>query len=498
MRTSRKEPRPVPLSPFVDCHSKPLKTRFGGGLQKAAIDGRSNELFFIDNCHKRVQCRDPSKEQHIVSLPQIGIMHSSLARRVPDVLRHGVPLHGVLRHGVLRSIAHRQAPSAFGTVASSALIGGVVGGAVGLGLHLHPFKSRPHFDSDSSNVLVALAKTDPSQFKSVVVTLVAKLNDASDADKAAWAIGEIAWDDNDDEIGKAGALPKLVRMLDSPKSQHVVQATYALYRVAWKGKCHAKEIRELGAIPKLVAQLDTHWLKAPLDAYFALKTLAEKDPECRNAIVPALVDLLRKASILHPVAGKWIVKVMEEVADSGAEGASVVVRAGAIPLIVHLLGDSDVREEAADTLRALAKRDKSACRAIREAGAIPRLLSMVDRTTWMSWRKAWYAGNALEALAYAEPESLEQIVPALVERLDSFWEKTKNQSLRTLRELAQDSSECRRVMVESGVIPRAVELAKSPKRSLSDEASPLLKALAKSNNDVKADISTRLGGAPLL
>ena len=193
------------------------------------------------------------------------------------------------------------------------------------------------------------------------------------------------------------------------------EAAGALWELARDGAQDA--IREAGAVPKLVALLDLHMPNAVSALWFLARNHAGNRDAIREAGgVPKLVAALRV-----PVLGKLATGALLSMAYDNQANVAAILAAGAVPELVALLADSatNISPYKAAGVLALLAGMRAGQDAVREAGGIPRLVALLAHPA----RVARMAAGTLARLAYANRVNQEAIVeagsvPKLVALLD--------------------------------------------------------------------------------
>lgn len=183
-------------------------------------------------------------------------------------------------------------------------------------------------------------------------------------------------------IPEAGAIPKLVSLLDSDRGQEAHLAASTLHAIAYRG-LNGTLIREAGAIPRLVSLLDSHKGEEAHWAACTLGSLAHQSTNrtaiCAAGGIPKLVPLLDSHKGREEAgSAAWALGVL---ACEDPTIKKLVREAGAIPKLVSLLDSNEKRDAlwTAHALTHLAWNDPANATAIREAGGIPKVLSLMVR-----------------------------------------------------------------------------------------------------------------------
>uniref|UniRef100_A0A914HHI9 RING-type domain-containing protein n=1 Tax=Globodera rostochiensis TaxID=31243 RepID=A0A914HHI9_GLORO len=189
----------------------------------------------------------------------------------------------------------------------------------------------------------------------------------------------MSYDDYFDDamhVADAGAVPPLLKLLQSPNLEVRKQTVRALANITcFASVGHAGEVVEAGAVPLLVNLLQSPDMELCEYTVLALRGIAYNNVRqvVEAGAVPLLVKLLQSPNM----------KVCENTALAlsviGNEKAREVVEAGAVPLLVKLLQSPNMKvcEYTAVALRDIAVASDDLGLAVIEAGALLPLLNLL-------------------------------------------------------------------------------------------------------------------------
>ena len=175
--------------------------------------------------------------------------------------------------------------------------------------------------------------------------LVRALREGDDVAKAAaaWALGDLAYDEDDQVvIAAAGGIPPLVDLLRDGSAEVQNQAAWALKSFTFTSDA-ANLVAAAGGIPPLVELLrDEHatWhTGAKSEAFWALHSLARNNDANAVAIAAAfssdaLVELVRRGRVTFAGEPRWISPLLSNASIPAKRKAALVVAAllgGCVP-----------------------------------------------------------------------------------------------------------------------------------------------------------------------
>lgn len=189
------------------------------------------------------------------------------------------------------------------------------------------------------------------------------------------------------EAWEAGAVPAAMRVLRSslagPPCAVVQERAAAFLRVSASTAAGAAVVRAAGAVPQLVRLLQSPCSSVRVAAARAVHALLENDPLTCSDVdaaggLPALVQVLgscsSNASLLAPAAGAlWACMT------SSSERAAAACRAGAVPVLVELLihSSDEVRYPAAEALKMACQAGQQGCVQLREHDGLERIVEFL-------------------------------------------------------------------------------------------------------------------------
>lgn len=195
-------------------------------------------------------------------------------------------------------------------------------------------------------------------------------------------------------ISNAGAIPALVPLLEVRRHKQprvAASAAWALASLLYGSALNRETALVAGAAQRLVLLLapmeDTHkseYAGASEEAAYALKTLCWQHPLSKTAVVeagglPALVRLIARSrhenTLVHACGALSNVAVERSY-------RCAVVNEGGVPPLLQLLSSKRalaLQEAAALTVKTLAWEEEANKRALRKAGAVTRLVRLIER-----------------------------------------------------------------------------------------------------------------------
>ena len=255
--------------------------------------------------------------------------------------------------------------------------------------------------------------------------------------------------DGQHAIAKAGAVPVLLTLLSSGKSQ--MPAAKAIAKLAANNRSIQEEITHAGGIAPLLALLNGLDIEAQVQAAAALAEMARDNAETQAAIakaggIPPLLGLL--ASRSGPLAGAAQSKAMAalaQLARHNDKNQNAIASMGGIkPLVAALESNQpEVASHAAWALMEISGKNPANQKTIVDNGGVSQLANLMRNSQHASV-KAEVAG-ALWSLS-ADPEIKVSIatantIPALVNLFGLGDERARAHSAHALASLGLDNTE---------------------------------------------------------
>ena len=304
------------------------------------------------------------------------------------------------------------------------------------------------------------------------------------------------------QVAGAGAVPILTSWLDRPKDGYATIAARALSSVARSNTDTQTTIAEAGAISQLVAMTggngdedSQHW------AAFALAALAEGHTANRVAIaevggivqlVELLNDVTRQKPHLMAAMGLW------KLATDDDDNQIAATRAGGLQPLVRMLGYESAphQQMAAATLEVLSGSFAEMQVAVMKSGAVPGLVGLLgsdDQDT------QGHAQRALLNIATPNAANVSAVIKPLIALLEVRNPFAQVKAVESLSALASRSPTNRAAIAGAGAIPPLVGVlgdGRNPNRSQMLTAR-VLSVLAASGDSTKQAIVKANGVLPL-
>ncbi|EIE19244.1 hypothetical protein COCSUDRAFT_83592 [Coccomyxa subellipsoidea C-169] len=311
---------------------------------------------------------------------------------------------------------------------------------------------------------------------------------------ALWLFSTAVQGDSSAQKQGLSALPDLVRLLDKGASSTVTAAAAAALTSLVAGNAQAQAAaHNVGALPELIRLLElampetgslTEGAVLPVAAERAVWAVAELAAGC-----PANQDAVRELHGIAPLV--WLLDgpadsmitigaagALCNLAESNPENQSAITCTAALDAFPRLLREglashSFIVEVVAWCMQHLAQGSPEARDAMREAGALPVLVSVLDSADPQSARAAW-AVSALAADCPANRAAFRDAgaLPRLVRMLSSGDESGLTAAaVWALLQLAGDCPENKKAIAAAGAVPTFVRLLQSKNELVAEGAS---------------------------
>ena len=291
-------------------------------------------------------------------------------------------------------------------------------------------------------------------------------------------------DDGLSAIVKANGIPQFVSLLGdrraTPKAKEL--AASALWHLALNSTCRDL-IAQAGGIAPLVGLLDGGTHKAHRHASDALARLANENREHQSQIAKRLVSLLmanKAGGLEQSVVQERAAHALQMLASDNPGSTSVIVKAGAVSPLVHLLSTTSAEGVKKYTLEALqtllADSDNKlvvadlvvlvgAGSSNAQALVVQMLMTLADDKT--------------NRIAIVQSGAL----PKLVLQLDSAAVKVQEMAAAVISKLVSDSKENVEGVAAQGGIPRFVTLLTSTSMQAQAYAAAVLAIVCQSSDE---------------
>eukprot|EP00887_Chlorella_sp_A99_P006679 scaffold3.g6679.t1 len=287
-------------------------------------------------------------------------------------------------------------------------------------------------------------------------------------------------------IAAAGAIPRLVRMLDASGEGPALQAAVALGALAAGGPSYQALIAAGSGIPPLLARLSDPSLAVQQEAAATLHKVTYCSAPNMEAIASAggLPLLVAATGSPSEAVQQHAAAVVRALCCVSPALADAVVDAGGIPALVHALGSGSLglQRQAAAALRNLScgGADSPNRPAIVAAGGLVLLIGLLSSE---SEAVQAHAAAALCNLAYSSPHNRAAItggggVARLVRLLGSGSEDVQQEAAGALRTLCCGSTSTKEAVAAAGGVPLLVRLLGSPVEPVQVHAVAVLRALS--------------------
>ncbi|KAL4582444.1 hypothetical protein LXL04_006993 [Taraxacum kok-saghyz] len=290
------------------------------------------------------------------------------------------------------------------------------------------------------------------QFSDAILPLVSMLQSPSVEAKAAalLALLNLAVQDETNKIAivDSGALEPIVTFL---RSQNTNLQEYATASLATLSASVAKRstIGKSGAIPFLVKIIDNGTPQAKMDAVLALSNLSSEFDNLKTILdsdpIPNLVTILKTSKKSSKISEKTTA-LLESLVSFEDGRVALTSEDGGVLAVVEVLerGSPQNREHAVGTLLTMCETDRCRFREpILKEGVIPGLLELTVQGTLNSKKKAHTLLRLLRESPYPrsemEPDTLENIVCDLISQIEG--EEQSGNAKQMLAEMVQVSME---------------------------------------------------------
>ena len=362
----------------------------------------------------------------------------------------------------------------------------------------------PQAQERASKALGTLVHENPSAHEVIakagdptaLVTLL-KSNNSEAKDYALWSFSLSIEKHIQSIISMAGGVPPLINQLSDARVLIKEQAAAALAKLAFENKETCASITECGGIKPLInlLELKAH-PKARQHGANALANLATDPNACHeivssSGIRPLVLALDDEAQQTKKFAARALALLSK-----GHQSTQITIaEAGAIMPLVALLDGScgpEVQEEAAGALFALADYEGNRV-AITESGGIGWLVMLLGIN---NQRARQHAEGALVRLSI-ENDNRVLIINKLVDMLQDSGKDAQEQAAASLANLARESEENRKSIVDANGIVPLLEIFDSTSNKAKENAVGAIKELCR-NSKNNQTIVTRAGGIPKL
>ena len=318
------------------------------------------------------------------------------------------------------------------------------------------------------------------------------------AAKALWRISQS--DENQLTVAHEGGIPPLVALLETAPEATQIYAAAAVEALARNSVENQNALIKARVVPHLVALLSSNRAAAQDHAVGALLCLASEDgSRASEAVARRLVTVL---DAKHASSQSKAASALAELACRSVATRTAIMKAGAIPSLVRLLGDGSragdgtPQQLAALVLTDLARSDDSHD-VIASAGGIAPLVAMLSSK---SERAQTSAASVLWNLSSSETIRAGIVagggIAKLVVLLSTGCEEAQRHATAALWPLCDDAPEVMRMIVSAGGITPLVHILLNARVAEAQEtASSILAELAEnpaSAEDTKTQVADAL------
>lgn len=273
--------------------------------------------------------------------------------------------------------------------------------------------------------------------RGLVPVLIEKLKDFSDAKvqfEAAWAITNIASGTSSQTaaVVRAGGIPVLIALFDSPEQETVEQAIWALGNIAGDGEECRDQVLSLGVVGKLMAHIKSEKGDEFLqNLTWMISNLCRNKPTPRIELLKPLLEplhcLVQWPDTRVQADASWALSYITDGSETHIQ--AVCDTAGLVPRLVQLAGSND-KASVVPSLRTvgnLITGSDSQTQFVLDQGLIqiiPKLLqsrhaNVVKETCWAVSNIT--AGTAQQAMVVQNAN----IIPTIIQILKSSEFKTQ-------------------------------------------------------------------------
>lgn len=316
---------------------------------------------------------------------------------------------------------------------------------------------------------------------------------------ALWSLSLSISKENQSTVAEAGGVQPLIDQLLDDHVYVKEQAASALAKLAHDNKETRSAITKVGGVQPLIDLLTLAGPEAELVRQNGANALANLalDPAARDEIigaggVPPLVQVLGDE---HNDTKKYAARAFGRLSKDHVETQEVIANAGAIePLVKLLEGDcgEEAQEEAAGALFSLADHEKNRL-AITEADGISWLVMLLCH---VNKRAREHAEGALVRLSIENANRV-LIIRKLVGMLQDSGAAAQEQSAAALANLARESEDNRKSIVEANGIVPLLAVLESTSAKAKENAVGAIKELCR-NSKANQSLIAKAGGIPKL
>ena len=318
-------------------------------------------------------------------------------------------------------------------------------------------------------------------------------------DFALWSLSLSIRSSNQGVVAQAGGTPPLIAQLSDHRVHIREQAAAALAKLANNNNDTRSLIATEGGVKPLISLLDTSGSTSELVRQNAAAALADLavDSTARDEIVG--MGGIRPLVLLLEDEGrntkKFAAMALARLSKDHEATQSAIAEAGAIAPLVALLDGKEgpeAQEEAAGALFALADHERNRL-GITEADGIGWLVMLLGSD---NPRSREHAEGALVRLSI-ESTNRVQIIKKLVDMLQDSGNSAQEQSAAALANLARESEDNRKSIVDANGIPPLLALLESSSAKAKENSVGALKQLCRKSKENQSQIA-KAGGIPKL
>ena len=313
---------------------------------------------------------------------------------------------------------------------------------------------------------------------------------------AVWSLSLSINAENQAAVAEAGGVQPLIDMLFDSRTNIQEETAQAIAKLAHDNDETRVAVTKQGGVKPLIALLSAKSSETLLqNATNALANLAV-EPAARDEIVhdkgiAPLVTLLKEAG----GANKYAAMVLARLCKEHDATQIAIAQAGAIEPLVNLLAGSEgveAQQEAAGALFELANHANNR-QGITAAGGIPGLVNLL---ACENPRAREHAEGALVRLSI-EDENRVMIIKKLVDMLNNTDTQAQEQAAAALANLARESEDNRKSIVDANGIPPLLFLLESQSSKAKENSVGAITELCRKSKANQAAIA-KVGGIPKL